>query len=67
MRTLVDPPPSICCATCNGELRLKAIEQDTSTFESDINTFVCAKCGQEKSFRVSHDPRSAPRVQDNAG
>ena len=60
MRTLVDPPPSLRCDVCNGELRLKKIQQDTSPLKSDITTFVCAKCGREKSYRVSSDPRSAP-------
>jgi hypothetical protein len=62
MRTLVDPPPSLRCDLCNGELRLKKIEQDTSPFESEITTFVCAKCGRVKLYRVSRDPRSASRT-----
>ena len=63
MRALVDPPPSLRCDLCNGELRLKKIEQDASPLESDVTTFVCAKCGHEKSYRVSRDPHSAPRAE----
>jgi hypothetical protein len=63
MRTLIDPPPSLRCDLCNGELRLKKIEQHTSSLESDTTTFVCAKCGHEKSYRVSRDPHSAPRAE----
>ena len=60
MRTLVDPPLSLRCGVCNGELRLKKIQQDTSPLKSDITTFVCAKCGRDKSYRASGDPHSAP-------
>ena len=62
MRTLVDPPPSLRCDVCSGELQLKKIQQDTSPLRSDITTFFCAKCGHEKSYRVSSDPHSAPRA-----
>jgi hypothetical protein len=62
MRTLVDPPPSLRCDLCNGELRLKKIERDTSPLESDITTFVCAKCDRVKLYRVSRDPHSASRA-----
>jgi len=65
MRTHVDPPPSARCDLCSGELRLKKIEQDTSHSESDVTTFVCTKCGHEKSFSASRDPRSAPRASKN--
>jgi hypothetical protein len=47
MRASVDPPPSLRCDLCTGELRLKKIEQHTSPLESDTTTFVCAKCGHE--------------------
>jgi ribosomal protein L40E len=60
MRTLVDPPPALRCERCNGELRFKKIEQHTSLPEFDVSTFVCTKCGAEKSSRTRHDPHSAP-------
>jgi ribosomal protein L40E len=62
MRTLVEPPPALRCEVCNGELRLKKTEQDTSEF--DITTFVCTKCGHKESYRARHDPRSAPRASE---
>ena len=62
MRTFVEPPPALRCELCNSELRLKKIEQHTSLIEFDMTTFVCTKCGHEKSYRTRHDPRSAPRA-----
>jgi predicted RNA-binding Zn-ribbon protein involved in translation (DUF1610 family) len=71
MRTLIDLPPSLRCDVCNGELRLKKIEQDTSPLESDITTFVCAKCGRVKLYRVGRARYSASRASkkppDNDG
>ena len=71
MRALVDPPPSLRCDLCTGELRLKKIEQDTSPLESDITTFVCAKCGRVKLYRVGRARYSASRASkkppDNDG
>jgi ribosomal protein L40E len=64
MRTLVDPPPALRCEVCNGELRLKKIEQDTSLTEFDITTFVCTKCGHEESHRATRDRHSAPRASE---
>jgi hypothetical protein len=63
MRAHVDPPPSLRCDLCNGELRLKKIEQHTSPLESDATTFLCAKSGREKLYRASRDPHSAPRAE----
>jgi hypothetical protein len=60
MRTLVSPPPSQRCDICHGELRLKQIEPVGPMFlELDIEIFVCAVCGHEKSLRVSRDHYSA--------
>ena len=55
MRTLVQPPPSSQCHFCGGELLLKQIELASRTFELDIEIFVCAKCGREQSYTVSHN------------
>jgi hypothetical protein len=56
MRTIVQPPPSLHCDLCHGELRLKQLVPDGPVFEFDLEVFVCAKCGHEQSHRVSHDP-----------
>jgi hypothetical protein len=56
MRTVVQPPPSLHCDLCHGELRLKQLAPDGPVFEFDVEVFVCAKCGHEQSHRVSHDP-----------
>lgn len=61
MRTLVQPPPSSRCERCGGELRFKAIETANHPADLDIECFVCASCGGEKSFGVNRDhyrPRS---------
>jgi uncharacterized protein with PIN domain len=55
MRTLVQPPPSSQCHFCGGELRLKRIESASRPLELDNEIFVCAKCGREQSYTVSHD------------
>jgi len=59
MRPLVQPPPSSRCDLCAGELRLKQIDCANRALELDCETFVCAKCGREQSYAVSHD-RSIP-------
>jgi len=59
MRTLVQPPPSLRCDLCHGELRLKQIGPDGPVFDWDIETFVCVKCGHEKAHKVVHDPYMA--------
>ena len=55
MRTLVQPPPSSRCDLCGGELRLKLIEPDIHTLDSDNEIFTCVKCGLEQSYTVEHD------------
>jgi hypothetical protein len=45
MGNLVQPPPSLHCDHCNGELRLKLIEPANPVLELDAEIFVCAKCG----------------------
>jgi hypothetical protein len=59
MRTLVQPPPSLRCILCDGELRLKQLVADGPSFEFDVEVFVCEKCGHEQSHRVSHDRYAA--------
>ena len=56
MRTLVEPPPSQRCDHCGGELRLKqVIESADGTPDLDEEIFVCAKCGLEKAYAMSHE------------
>ncbi len=55
MRTLVEPPPSSHCDVCGGELRLKQIESANRTLDLDNEIFVCAKCGREQVYTVSHN------------
>ncbi len=60
MRNLVEPPPSLHCDLCHGELRLKQIEPaGPLSLELDIEIFLCAKCGHEQSHRVSHNHYAA--------
>jgi hypothetical protein len=60
MRKLVQPPPSLHCDLCNGELRLKLIETTDKVLDVDDEIFVCAKCGHEQSYVVRHDHYSTP-------
>ena len=55
MRNLVQPPRSTQCNFCHGELRLKRIDPDGPFFDLDIQIYVCAECGHEASYRVSHE------------
>jgi hypothetical protein len=55
MRALVQPPPSSHCDVCGGEFRLKQIESANRALDLDNEIFVCAKCGREQSYIVSHD------------
>ena len=64
MRTLVPPPPSLHCDICQCELRLKRIDTDGPLFDLDIETFVCVKCGHEKTHRVMHDLYVAHTASD---
>ena len=59
MRTLVQPPPSLRCDLCHGELRLKLVEPACPFFDLETEIFVCAKCGRERAFTVSHDHYAA--------
>jgi hypothetical protein len=64
MRPIVQPPPSLHCDLCHGELLLKELAPDGPVFEFDVEVFVCAKCGHEQSHRVSHDPYAAHTASD---
>jgi collagenase-like PrtC family protease len=67
MRNLVQPLPSFHCELCYGELRFKRIERDDPVFDTEVEIFVCVKCGHSHSRRMVHDrytahtARSIPR------
>jgi hypothetical protein len=71
MRNLVQPPPSMHCDLCDGELRLKLIKPDHPVLDMDAEIFVCARCGHEMSHMVVHDhyaahtPRNMPHAKVN--
>jgi hypothetical protein len=56
MRNLVQPPPSMHCELCDGELRFKRIEPDDPVFDMEVEIFVCSKCGRVHSRRMIYDP-----------
>lgn len=55
MRNLVQPPPSLHCELCGGELRLKRIEPANLVLDMDVEIFACSKCGHEQSYVVKQD------------
>ena len=59
MRNLVQPPPSLHCQVCDGELRFKRIESDDPGFETEVEIFVCVRCGHAHPSRMVHDPYAA--------
>jgi hypothetical protein len=59
MRDLVQPPPSMHCDLCNGELQLKTLEPDPRVIDVDVQIFICSKCGHESARTVTHDPYAA--------
>ena len=59
MRNLVEPPPSLHCEHCKGELQLKCIVPDDPTLDLDVEVFVCAKCGHEQTYSVNHNHYAA--------
>ena len=71
MRSLVEPPPSLHCELCHGELRFKRSESDDPTFDRQVEIFVCVECGRVHSHRMIHNPyaphtaRSVPRGKDD--
>ena len=64
MRNLVQPPPSLHCQLCQGELQFKRTVSEESLFELDSEIFVCIKCGREHSYRVTHDRYAAHHGSD---
>jgi len=56
MRNLVEPPPSLHCELCHGELRFDRIEPDGRAFDMEVEIFVCVKCGRAHPRRMIHDP-----------
>ncbi len=59
MRNLVEPPPSLHCELCYGELRFKRIGPDDPVFDTEVEIFVCVKCGRAHPRRMIHDPYAA--------
>jgi len=59
MRNLVEPPPSLHCERCHGELRFKRIEPDDRVFDIVVEIFVCVECGRVHSRRMNRDPYAA--------
>ena len=56
MRNLVEPPSSLHCELCHGELRFKRIEPDDSVFDIAVEIFVCVECGRAHSRRMNSRP-----------
>jgi uncharacterized protein with PIN domain len=67
MRNLVQPPPSMHCELCDGELRLRLIEPVDSVLDMEVHNFVCAKCGREYSYMVIHDRYAARTTRSMSG
>jgi hypothetical protein len=59
MRSLVEPPPSLRCERCHGELRFKQIEPDAPVFDREVEIFVCIECGRVHALRMIHNPYAA--------
>jgi hypothetical protein len=59
MRNLVQPPPTSHCDLCHGELRLKRVEPTDEPLDLDTETWVCARCGHEQAYVVSHNHYAA--------
>ena len=64
MRNLVQPPPSVHCEHCGGELLFKGVERYDQVLEIEVQVFVCAKCGREHSRKVIHDPYTTHKLKD---
>jgi hypothetical protein len=59
MRNLVEPPPSLRCELCHGELRFKRIEPDDPLIDMVVEIFVCVECGRAHSRWMNRDPYAA--------
>ena len=68
MRNLVEPPPSLHCELCHGELRFKRIEPDDPVIDIVVEIFVCVECGRvhsrsdEFTTPMPHTPRGVCRA-----
>ena len=62
MRKTVEPPPVSRCDRCGGQLTLKRTDAAHATLGLISNIYVCANCGQERSF-VSRPETSGSRLQ----
>jgi len=63
MRNLVEPPSSLRCKICAGELRFKRIEPVDTVLDIEVAIFVCAKCGHEHSRQRIYDRYVARAVR----
>lgn len=61
MRKLIEPPPSLKCERCSGELRLKLIHAADPVQNADVEIFACAECDHEQLYRVNRDHYSPRR------
>ena len=59
MRNLVEPPSSLHCELCHGELRFKRIEPDDPVFDREVEILICVECGRVHSHRVTRNPYAA--------
>ena len=59
MRILVQPPLSLHCKLCDGELRFNRIESDDPVLDTEVEIFVCVKCGRAHLRRIIHDRYTA--------
>jgi len=64
MRNLVQPPPSLHCELCKGELRYKRTDPEGPFLELESQVFVCIKCGHELAFTVRRDRYAAHSGSD---
>jgi len=59
MRRTFDPPQSMPCAICRGELLLRCIKAESVDSDADIAVYHCARCGSELSqlltYSTPHD------------
>jgi hypothetical protein len=58
MRPLVEPPPTLRCM-CDGELRLKLVEQADRTLGKQREIFVCTNCSREQTLLADPHPYAA--------
>ena len=66
MRNLVEPPLSLHCELCDGELRFKWIESADCVFDTEVEIFVCVKCGRAHSRRMTSRPLRRAHREEHA-